>query len=196
MNYSYIENPKAIELLEKLRKEERKLSRMREHETKAMKALGIHSRNYSRQRKKVASIYEKMTNIRKDFLHKLSRRMCNENKVIVVESLKVRSMLEGDNTTRLKRSIADASWGTFLNMLEYKAEETGCILMKAETNFPSTKLCSYCGYINKGVTLSMRSITCPNCRNTYDRDGNAARNLYTRRWLNAENSWAVGTIVH
>ena len=106
-----------------------------------------------------------------------------------------RMLSQSDTTTRLNRSISDASWGMFLNMLENKCQETGCNLIKVEKDYPSTKLCSYCGYINKDVTLSMRTITCPRCRNTYDRDGNAARNLYNRRWLNVENSWAVGTIV-
>lgn len=124
--------------------------------------------------------------------NKLSRTLSVENQTLIVETLKVKRMLsQSDTTTRLNRSISDASWGMFLNMLEYKCQERGCNLIKVEKDYPSTKLCQYCGYINKDVTLSMRTITCPRCKNTYDRDGNAARNLYNRRWLNVENSWAT-----
>ena len=189
LEYLYIANPKALEsLLKKLKKEQRKLSRMREHETDAMKALGIHSRNYEKQRLKVARIHERKADIRRDFLHKLSRRLVEDNQTLVVETLGVKRMLKTAETNRLARLIADASWGMFLNMLEYKAEETGCRLVKVDEKYPSTKNCSYCGYHNKDITLSMRTITCPRCGKVYDRDGNAARNLYSMRWLNAETA--------
>ncbi len=97
-------------------------------------------------------------------------------------------MLETAETNRLARFIADASWGMFLNMLNYKAEETGCRIVNVDEKYPSTKTCSYCGYYNKDVTLSMRTITCPGCGRVYDRDGNAARNLYSMRGLNAETA--------
>ncbi len=193
--FSHIGNPKAFEhQLKKLRKEQRKLSRMREHETEAMRAFSVHSRNYEKQRRKVARIYERITNIRRDFLHKLSRKLSEENQTLIVETLEVKRMMEEADSSELSRGIADASWGMFLNMLEYKCNETGCTLKKVDPDFPSTKLCSYCGYINKSVTLSMRTITCPICRKRYDRDENAARNIYMRG-LNAGNSRAVGTIV-
>lgn len=192
LNFTYVENPKALEHdLKTLGKEQRKLSKMREHETEVMKALGIHSRNYEKQRIRVARVHDRIKNKRHDFLHKLSRTLSVENQTLIVETLEVKRMLSQSDTTRLNRSISDASWGMFLNMLEYKCQETGCNLIKVEKDYPSTKLCSYCGYINKDVTLSMRTITCPRCKNTYDRDGNAARNLYNRRWLNVENSWAA-----
>ena len=75
-----------------------------------------------------------------------------------------------------------------MRMLEYKSEETGCRLVKVDEKYPSTKNCSYCGYHNKDITLSMRTITCLRCGKVYDRDGNAARNLYSMRWLNAETA--------
>ena len=188
--YEYIENPKYYERqLEKLRREHRKLCRMRNRESKAMKACGIHSRNYEKQRRKVARIYEDITNMRMDTLHKLSRRLVCENQTLIVETLEVKRMLEENDLAGLNRLIADASWGTFIRMLEYKSEETGCILYKVEKDYPSTQMCSNCGYINRDITLAMRRITCPECRETYDRDENAARNLY-KRWLNAGNSSA------
>ena len=188
--YEYIENPKYYERqLEKLRREHRKLCRMRNRESKAMKACGIHSRNYEKQRRKVARIYENITNMRMDTLHKLSRRLACENQTLIVETLEVKRMLEENDLAGLNRLIADASWGTFIRMLEYKSEETGCILYKVEKDYPSTQMCSNCGYINRNITLAMRRITCPECRETYDRDENAARNLY-KRWLNAGNSSA------
>lgn len=189
-NYEHIENPKVYESrLAKLRREERKLARMRNHETKAMKAYGIHSRNYEKQRRKVARLYEQITNIRMDFLHKLSRQLAVENQALIVETLEVKRMMENNDITRINRLIADASWGTFIRILEYKCGETGCQLYKIEKDFPSTEMCSYCGNINRNITLSMRRITCPECRETYDRDENAARNLY-KRWLNAVDSSA------
>ncbi len=194
-SYEHIENPKAYERkFQKLRIEERKLSRMREHETKAMRAVKVHSRNYEKQRVKVARIHEEITNIRRDFLHKLSRRLAVENQALIGETLEVKRMLEDNDIRLLNRLIADASWGTFIRMLEYKCEETGCILYKVEEDYPSTELCSECGYINRDITLARRTITCPVCQTTYDRDENAARNMY-KRWLNAGNSPADGIAV-
>ena len=194
-SYEHIENPKAYDRkFQKLRIEERKLSRMREHETKAMRAVKVHSRNYEKQRVKVARIHEEITNIRRDFLHKLSRRLAVENQALIVETLEVKRMLEDNDIRLLNRLIADASWGTFIRMLEYKCEETGCILYKVEEDYPSTEMCSECGYINRDITLARRTITCPVCQTTYDRDENAARNMY-KRWLNAGNSPAAGTVV-
>jgi putative transposase len=190
-----IENVKALErLLEKLKTETRKLSRMRNHETKAMKACGVHSRNYEKQRRKVARIYERIVNIRMDYLNKLSRRIAVENQAVVCESLDIRGMLRNAETHALARRISDASWGTFIRMLEYKCAETGCLLIKAEPEFPSTQMCSYCGYVNGNITLRMRTITCPVCQAAYDRDENAARNLY-RRSPSAGKGSTEGTAV-
>ena len=176
-----VENVKALErLLDKLKTETRKLSRMRNHETKAMKACGVHSRNYEKQRRKVARIHERIVNIRMDYLNKLSRRIAVENQAVVCETLDIRGMLRNAGTHNLARRISDASWGTFVRMLEYKCAETGCLLIKAEPEFPSTQMCSYCGYVNGNITLAMRTITCPACQTAYDRDENAARNLYKR----------------
>lgn len=103
-------------------------------------------------------------------------------------------MLETNNVPGLSRLIADASWGTFIRMLEYKCEETGCILYKVEEDYPSTEMCSECGYINHDIALSKRRITCPVCQTTYDRDENAARNMY-KRWPDVVNGPAAGAVV-
>lgn len=191
----HIENPKALDKhLERLAKEQRRLCRMRSCETKAMKALGVHSNNYERQRRKVARMHERISDIRRDFLHKLSRRLAVENQALVVETLDVRGMLEKGEVPGLSRMISDASWGAFMRMLEYKCDETGCRLVKVERSWPSTELCSYCGHLNQGIALSRRRIVCPVCHTVYDRDENAARNLYKRR-PNAENGPAAGTVV-
>ena len=183
--FGYTENPKTYEKeLDKLRKEQRRLSRMREHETEAMRIIGIHSSNYEKQRIRVAVVHERIANIRNDFLHKLSRRLSEENQTLVLESLSVKRMMEEAETRKLSRLIADASWAAFTGMLEYKCKESGCSLVYVEEDYPSTKLCSNCGYYNHDITLSMRTITCRGCHRTYDRDANAARNLY-KRGLNA-----------
>ncbi len=108
--YEHIENPKFYgRALEKLGKEQRKLSRMRNHETKAMKECGIHSRNYEKQRLKVAKLYETITNMRMDVLHKLSRQLACENQTLIVETLEIKRMLESVDISGLNRLIADAS---------------------------------------------------------------------------------------
>lgn len=177
-DYEHIENPRVLEkLLDKLAKEQRKLCRMRECETKEMRAMKVHSNNYEKQRKKVAKLHERITNVRNDFLHKLSRRLVNENQAINIESLEIKKMLESGEIPNLSKRIADASWGRFFSLLEYKAQEEGVTITKADKDFPSTCQCSYCGHIFE-VPLSKRKITCPNCKNRYDRDENAAKNLF------------------
>ena len=159
-----IENPKYYrKTQEKLAKEQRKL-------TKCTKD----SKNYKKQKLKLALVHEKIKNQRKDFQHKWSRKIVNENQVIVSEDLNVKGMLKNH---KLAKSIQDASFGSFCNMISYKALEQQRCYIKVGTFYPSSKLCHCCGFKYKGLKLEERFWTCPQCGTYLDRDENAAINI-------------------
>lgn len=132
------------------------------------------SNNRNKARINVAKLYEKITNQRKDFLHKASDVITKQYDTICIENLQIDNMLKNHC---LARAISDCSWSKFVNMLEYKAEWRGVNIIKIGTFDPSTKLCSACGSINKYLTLADREWTCPNCGVVLDRDHNAAINI-------------------
>ena len=159
-----IDNPKYFrKSQEKLAKEQRKLS----HCIKG-------SNNYKKQKLKVALVHEKVKNQRKDFQHKVSHQLINENQVIMSEDLKPSKMIKNH---KLAKSIQDASFGTFCNMIAYKSKWYGRTYIKVDTFYPSSKLCNCCGYKNTTLTLSDREWECPNCHTLLDRDKNAALNI-------------------
>ena len=159
-----IENPRYFRTSQlKLAKEQRKLS----HCTKG-------SQNYKKQKLRVSLVHEKIKNQRKDFQHKLSHRIVNENQIIVSEDLNVSGMLKNH---KLAKSIQDASFSSFCNMIAYKANEQQRTYIKIDTFYPSSKLCHCCGYKNTTLKLSDREWTCPNCHTYLDRDENAAINI-------------------
>jgi putative transposase len=132
------------------------------------------SKNKGKQRIKVAKLHEKIMNQRDDFLHKLSRRYVNEYGFIAVEDLDVRRII---SKAKNARNIMDASWSKFLNMLQYKAESAGVVLVKVNPKNTSAK-CSSCGRIVI-KSLSNRLHICE-CGLEIDRDYNAARNILAR----------------
>ena len=132
------------------------------------------SNNYDKQRIKLAKIHEKISNQRTDFLQKLSTSLVKEYDIICTENLKVNNMLKNHN---LAKSISDCSWSSFMNMLEYKSLWYGRDIRKIDTFYPSSKLCSNCGYKFSELTLDLREWTCPSCRKKHDRDINAAINI-------------------
>ena len=119
--------------------------------------------------------YEKITNTRKDYLHKISHEIISENQVIVSENLQIKNMVKNHH---LARSIIDASWYELTRQLEYKAKWNGWKYIKVDTFYASSQLCSSCGYQNTDTkNLSVREWTCPACREKHDRDINVANNL-------------------
>lgn len=136
------------------------------------KKLG--SKNRDKARRSVARIHAKISDCRMDNLHKLSRRLINENQVVCVESLIVKNMIR--NPT-LSKAIACASWGEFTRQLSYKGEWAGRQVVAIDRWFPSSKRCSGCGHTLGRLPLSVRTWTCPECKTEHDRDVNAAINV-------------------
>lgn len=129
--------------------------------------------NRRKAREKVAKVYARIADRRRDHLHKLTTRLVRENQTIVIEDLTVRNMVKN---SRLARAISDAAWADFRSMLEYKAHWYGREVIAVDRWFPSSKLCSACGTLRDKLPLNVRTWTC-DCGTTHDRDVNAANSL-------------------
>jgi len=152
------------------RKHEAKLAKLQRRLAKKKKG----SANRKKARLKVAKLHAKIADSRKDFLHKLSTRLINENQVIAIETLAVSNM---QKNRHLAKSISDAGWAEFVRQLEYKAHWYGRTLIGIDRWYPSSKRCSDCGHTVSKLPLSVREWVCPECGTTHDRDINAARNV-------------------
>lgn len=129
--------------------------------------------NQAKARRKVAKIHARITDRRRDGLHKLTTRLVRENQTLVIEDLTVRNMVRNHS---LARAISDAAWRELRTMLEYKCAWYGRDLVVVDRFFPSTRLCSHCGTLQERMPLNVRTWTC-DCGTTHDRDVNAAKNL-------------------
>ncbi|MFJ9121583.1 RNA-guided endonuclease InsQ/TnpB family protein [Streptomyces sp. NPDC102394] len=138
----------------------------------ARKAKG-EGANRAKARRKVAKVYARITDRRRDHLHKLTTRLVRENQTIVIEDLAVRNMLKNSS---LARAISDAAWSDFRSMLEYKAQWYGRAVIAVDRWFPSSKRCSACGTLQDTMPLNVRTWTC-DCGTVHDRDVNAAKNI-------------------
>lgn len=152
------------------RKTERHLKR--KQQSLARKVKGSRRRNKARVQ--VAKVYARVARQRKDYLHKLSRRIVDENQVIAVEDLNVLGMMANHC---LAKSIGDAGWGMFAGMLKYKAARAGKGYIEVNRFFPSSKTCSCCLHAQKSMPLQVRAWTCDGCGTKHDRDVNAAINI-------------------
>ena len=152
-----------------LRRAERKLKKVQQ--ALARKAKG--SKNREKARKKVARQHARVADARRDFHHKLSTTLVQENQLIVVEDLAVKAL----GRTRMAKSVHDAGWSTFVSMLQYKALRYGRTLVRVDRMFPSSQVCAACGFRDGPKPLHVRTWTCPGCGTTHDRDVNAARNI-------------------
>src|SRR3712207_1685505 len=169
-----IENLKFRKQLEdKLRREQRKLSKRFLNAKKENRKLS-ESKNYQKQRIKVAKIYEKIMNRRTDFLNKLSTYIIKNHDIICMEDLNTRGLFHNH---KLAKSIADVSWASFVNKLEYKAKWYGKEIIKMDRLYPSSRICSVCGNRDGKKTLDIREWTCPVCHTHHDRDINASKNI-------------------
>lgn len=173
-NGDKIKNPRNYRNLEKkLAKEQKKLSRRQQLAKK--KGLNLKNcKNYQKQKIKVARIYEKIANKRKDFIQKLSTDIVKNHDIICIESLNVLGMLKNK---KLAKSISDISWSEFVRCLSYKCEWYGKTILNVDRWYPSSKTCHSCGFIKKDLTLEDRVWVCPNCNEIHDRDINAAKNI-------------------
>jgi putative transposase len=131
------------------------------------------SANREKARRTVARVHARITDRRRDHLHKLSTRLVRENQAVVIEDLHVRNMLHNHS---LARAISDAGWRDLRSMLEYKCQWYGRDLVVVDRWLPSSKVCSACGAVQDRMPLSMREWTC-RCGAVHDRDVNAARNI-------------------
>jgi putative transposase len=154
-----------LNTLEKLGRAQRKLSK---------RVRG--SKNYNKQKQIVAKIYEKISNQRNDFLHKLSRSLVNEYDIISVETLDLTEMAKNKY---FSKKVMDISYNRFIQYLSYKCEDEGKVLGKVPKYYASSKICSVCGTKKKTLPLSQRIYSC-DCGNVMDRDYNAAMNIATQ----------------
>ncbi len=158
------ENPNALKSeMHKLRSLQRSLSR---------KVKG--SSNWKKATKRVTKLYWRLSNVRSDAIHKLTTHLTRTKSVVVVEDLNVSGMLKN---RCLSRAISDLGLRELRRQLEYKGEWNDCLIVTADRFFPSSKICSECGWVNEGLKLSDRKWTCLECGCIHDRDHNAAVNL-------------------
>jgi putative transposase len=148
----------------------KKLKKAQQHLSRKQKD----SNGFEKQKLKVAKIHEKIASCRLDTLHKVSFQLVNQYDLISIEDLNVKGMIKNH---KLSKHIADASWGNFVTLLQYKCDWYGKKLVKVNRFYPSSKTCGNCGWINQNLKLSDREWTCGSCGIIHDRDVNASRNI-------------------
>ena len=171
-----IDSPKAY------KKSQKRLARL----SRAHSRKKINSKNREKSRLRLAKQHEKVANQRKDFNHKLSRKLINQYDFIFIEDLNIKGMSRGRKQKKpnaktrkhgLGKAINDLAWNQFITFLMYKAILEGKFIIKIGRYFPSSQLCSHCGYKNSDLKLSDREWICPQCGQVHDRDINAAVNI-------------------
>lgn len=181
-------NPKNFRQLQnKLRKEQRILSRRFENNIKErvydengdlnniiFKKPLKDCKNYQKQKRKVAKIHNTIKNRRLDNLHKVSTKIVKSHDYVVMETLKVHNLIKN---RKLSKSIADVGWSMCVNMIEYKCERYGKEFVQIDQWYPSSQICSHCNHKDGKKALSIREWTCNECGTHHDRDINAAINI-------------------
>lgn len=131
-------------------------------------------KNREKIRINIAKLYRKATRQREWYYHNITNELIRDNQTIVLETLRIKNMAKN---RKLSRSINDASWGLLVSMLEYKALWYGREIVKVDSFYPSSKICSGCGNKKNELSLSEREYICSSCGLVIDRDINAAINL-------------------
>ena len=167
-NGEKIENPKFLKKSQdKLAKHQQDLAKLEKGTTR-----------YKSKQEQITKLHSKIARQRKDFLDKLTSKMCNDSQVdtFCIEDLSIKD-LQSQNRHAMNRTIGDLAWNMFVQMLTYKAEQRGKNVVKIGRYVPSSKTCSNCGYVKHDLQLSDREWDCPECSNHHDRDINAAKNI-------------------
>ena len=170
-HFATISNGEKIDNPRYLKKLEKRLARKQKQHSKKKKG----SSNRNKLRKQVAKIHEKISNQRKDFLHKISKRLIDENQAVCLEDLNISRMIKS-HKYKLAKCISDVGWRTFRTFLEYKADWYGKNVLIIGKFDPSSKMCDKCGHLNNNLKLSDRHWIC-NCGTHHDRDILAAKNI-------------------
>ena len=179
-NGDKIKSPKAY------KKSQKRLARLnRQHSKKK-----TNSKNREKSRLRLAKQHEKVANQRKDFNHKLSRELINTYDFIFIEDLNIKGM-----NKLYGKQVNDVAWAQFVGFMNYKAIASGKFVIKIDRYFPSSKICSYCGYVKNKLKMKERSWVCPHCNTYHDRDINAAINILVegKKTLFGKNISTVGT---
>ena len=160
-----IGNPRLIEKYEKrIKRCQRELSRRIKR-----------SNNYYKTKRRLAVLYQKLKNARKYLIHQITKKLVIENDIIVTENLNIKGMIE---EKKISKHLTNVSLGEICRVLEYKAKIYGKKYIQIDSYYPSSQICSKCGYKNKEVKkLSVRSWVCPKCESNHDRDYNASYNI-------------------
>ena len=135
------------------------------------------SKNYIKLKNKIARLYQKIKNMRKYYIHEITNDLVKDNELIVCETLKTKEMIEESTKKNLTKGIVNASFNEIIRQLEYKTKWHNKVLLKINTYYPSSKLCSHCGTKNEIKDLSIRSFECIKCKSLNDRDINASINI-------------------
>ena len=182
-DFATCSNGVVYENIKPLKRKMKKLKYLQRQLSKSNKSSGIRKK----RQLKLAKYHLKISNIRKDYLHKITNQISNENQIICLEDLAVSNMMKNH---KLAQAISDVSWHEFKRQLEYKCKWKGRQLVIIDRFFPSSKMCDVCNTINQNLTLKDREWTCDNCKTTHDRDLLASRNIL-RQGLNI----AAGMVV-
>jgi len=169
-------------------KSQKRLKKLQRRLSKKQKG----SKNRQKAKLRVQKLHTKVTNQRKDYLHKISNEITNQYDIICLETLNIKGMIRNKH---LSKSITDVAWSEFMRQLEYKASWRGKTIIKIDKWFPSSQICSYCGANTGKKPLNIRKFDCPHCNTKdIDRDVNASINIRNYGLGQVDNRNTVGTI--